>query len=388
MNSNKLIVFVLSIARYLRLKGVKVSPMDSVDALRSLMFFENPSRRLIYSVLKTIFVKRYEDYFIFDSLFQLLYNQIFNQQEEGGEEAIIQSLKALDNIIIEQAMESNQDNINLGYKVMYSPYESKSKRELRIQEYKDVIYVRRSLRLLAKLLATYKGLRYESKRKGLIDMRRTYRKNLSYGGDIITLMKKDRKLNKAKILLICDISGSMDDHSEKLFALMYCVANKFHKGSTFCFSTRLLNVSDYLKGCTFERAKENLSEKIDIWKSGTRIGLALSTLVNDYSTFLDQRTIMIIVSDGLDLGDAEILKNSMKEIKRKVKYVVWFNPLADEKDYRPYAIGMRAALDYIDVFAPFSYLWNEKYLRKEIIKQLSNSKSKNILFQAQKELNV
>lgn len=383
MSSEKLITFVLGFARALRFNGVKVSPMDSVDAIRSLMLLENLNRRKIYSILKAVFVKRFEDYLIFDMLFQMLYNKMMEQKQEEGEtdEDILNALKTLDKEIIAQIVESNDSNINLSYKVMYSPYESKSKRELRNREYKDVIYARRSLKALTKLLATYRGLRYENTRKGYIDMRRTYRKNLTYGGDILSLMKRNRKMNRAKLVLVCDISGSMDDHSEKLFALMYCVANKFHKCSTFCFSTRLIDVGGYIRGFTFEKAKDNLSHKVDIWKSGTRIGYALSSLINNYPGILDQRTILIIVSDGLDLGDAEILRNSMKEIRRRVKHIVWFNPLADERDYRPYAIGMRTAMEFIDVFVPFSYIWNENRLRKEIIKQINNPSNKGYLFQ-------
>lgn len=385
MTSDRIITFILGFARALRVSGVKVSPMDSVDAIRALSLFENLNKRKVYSILKAIFVKRFEDYLIFDLLFQMLYNKIMDQkQEEGGEseEEILNALKNLDKEILSQIVESNENNVNLSYKVMYSPYESKAKRELRNREYRDVIYVRRSLRAMTKLLATYRGLRYENTRKGYVDMRRTYRKNLTYGGDILSLMKRNRKINRAKLVLVCDISGSMDDHSEKLFALMYCVANKFHKGLTFCFSTRLLNVSDYLRGLTFEKARDNLSHKVDIWKSGTRIGYALNSLINKYAGSLDQRSIVIIVSDGLDLGDAEILRNSMKEIRRRVKHIVWFNPLADERDYRPYAIGMRTAMEFIDVFAPFSYLWNENRLRKEIIRQISNPSNKYYLFQS------
>jgi len=380
MNNEILITFILRFARELRNYGVKVSPMDSVDAIKALGLFKNLDKRKIYIILRSIFVKRFEDYAIFDIVFHKLYDTIIEEIEEVKNEEVLTILEILEEEFLLETGEKSEEVSKFGYKATYSPYEARLKRKLSNSSHSDVINVRRSLKTLIKLLATYRGLRYWNERKGYIDMRKTYRKNLAYGGEILYLIRKNRKMNRAKIVLICDISASMDDYVEKLFALMYCVANKFHKTSTFCFSTSLVKADEYLKGYSFEKAKDNLSNKIDIWKSGTRIGFALNSLLKNYSEALDQKTILIIVSDGLDLGDIEILKNSLEEIRRKVKYIVWFNPLADEKGYKPYALGMKTALDFIDIFVPFSYLWQENKLRKEVIKQLNNPKNKNFLF--------
>jgi uncharacterized protein with von Willebrand factor type A (vWA) domain len=379
MNNEILITFILRFARELRNRGVKVSPMDSVDAIKALGLFENLNKKKIYIVLRAIFVKRFEDYAIFDSLFYKLYSEIMEEVDIENEE-IIDILEISDKEFPFGMEGKSEDDTKFNFKFTYSPYESRSKRSLSNSKHSDVINVRRSLKTLIKLLATYRGLRYWNERKGYIDMRKTYRKNLAYGGEILYLIRKNRKMYRAKIVLICDISASMDDYAEKLFTLMYCVANKFHKTSTFCFSTSLVKTDEYLKGYGFEKAKDNLSNKINIWKSGTRIGFALNSLLKNYSEVLDQKTILIIVSDGLDLGDIEILKHSLEEIRRKVKYIVWINPLADEKGYKPYALGMKTALDFIDIFVPFSYLWQENKLRKEVIKQLNNPKNKNFLF--------
>jgi uncharacterized protein with von Willebrand factor type A (vWA) domain len=377
MSAECLITFVLRFARELRNHGMKVTPTDSVDAIKALGLFENLNKKKIYAILRLVFVKKFEDYEIFDMVFNKLYNRIIEDIEN---EETLDNLEILDKESPLNAVENNENDTKFNFRVMYSPYEFQSKRNLRNSKYIDVINLRKSLKSLAKIMATYRGLRYRNEIEGYIDMRKTYRKNIAYGGEILYLMRKNRKQDRAKIVLVCDISASMDNYTEKVFALMFCVANKFHRSSVFCFSTNLVNVDIYLKGYSFEKAKDILSNKVDIWKSGTRIGFALNSLIKNYSGILDRKTILIIVSDGLDLGDIEILKNSLEEIRRKVKNIIWLNPLADEKDYKPYALGMKTALDFIDVFVPFSDLWKENKLRKEIIKQLCNTRNKNFLF--------
>jgi len=379
-NNEILIDFVLKFSRELRNYGIKVSPMDSIDAIKALGLFEDINKKKIYTILRSIFVKKFEDYEIFDLVFNKLYNKIIKEIEEVENEEILSNLEILDKESVLFKGGENKDDTMFNFKVIYSPYEFQSKRDLRNSKYSDVINVRKSLKALTKIMATYRGLRYWNEIKGYIDMRKTYRKNLAYGGEILYLMRKNRKLDRAKIVLVCDISASMDNYVEKVFALMFCVANKFHKSSIFCFSTSLINVDIYLKGYSFEKAKDILSNKVDVWKSGTRIGFALSSLIKNYSGILDRKTILIIVSDGLDLGDIETLKNSLKEIRKKVKNIIWFNPLADEKDYKPYALAMKTALDFIDVFVPFNDLWKENKLRKDIIKQLYNVRNKNFFF--------
>ena len=169
MNNEILIVFILRFARELRNQGVKISPMDSADAIKALSLFENLNKKKIYIILRAIFVKRFEDYAIFDSLFHKLYSEIMEEVDIENEE-ILDILEISDREPPLGMEGKSEDDTRFNFKFMYSPYESRSKRYLRNSKYSDVINLRRSLKTLIKLLATYRGLRYWSERKGYINI--------------------------------------------------------------------------------------------------------------------------------------------------------------------------------------------------------------------------
>jgi uncharacterized protein with von Willebrand factor type A (vWA) domain len=122
---------------------------------------------------------------------------------------------------------------------------------------------------------------------------------------------------------------------------------------TFTFGTSLKRVTPYLKEKNFREALQLLGAENNNWEGGTRIGESLDSFVKRYSKkLLDSKTIVIILSDGWDKGDTELLKNSLSVIKARSKKMIWLNPLAGFAAYRPDTAGMQTAMPFIDVFAP------------------------------------
>ncbi len=188
-------------------------------------------------------------------------------------------------------------------------------------------------------------------RRGRVDLRRTMRVNLTRG-ELIELRRKTRKRRKVRLVLLCDISGSMDLYSRFLLQFLYALQNVFGRVETFTFSTRLTRITEYLKGRPYRQVLRGLSDVKD-WSGGTRIGECLAHFNYEWgSRLLDRYTIVMILSDGWDTGDPELLAGELLKIKRRAGRLIWLNPLLGNPAYQPLTRGMAAALPILDRFAP------------------------------------
>jgi uncharacterized protein with von Willebrand factor type A (vWA) domain len=187
-------------------------------------------------------------------------------------------------------------------------------------------------------------------RRGRIDLRRTLRANLNRG-DLIDLRYRRRKRRKVRLLLLCDVSGSMDLYSRFLLQFVFALQSVFNRVETFTFATRLTRVTHYLKARSYRQALRRLTEVRD-WSGGTRIGESLATFNREWPHLVDRRTIVIVLSDGWDTGEPEVLATELMRIKRRAGRLLWLNPLLGNPSYEPLTRGMAAALPLIDDFAP------------------------------------
>jgi len=186
-------------------------------------------------------------------------------------------------------------------------------------------------------------------RRGRVDLRRTLRANLSRG-DLIDLKFRRRKRRKVRLVLLCDVSGSMDLYSRFLLQFLFALQNVFGRVETFTFSTRLTRVSEHLKGRSYRQVLRRLTDVRD-WSGGTRIGESLAQFNREWSHLVDRRTIVIVLSDGWDTGEPDLLAGELLRIKRRAGRVMWLNPLLGNPSYEPLTRGMAAALPLVDDFA-------------------------------------
>ncbi len=203
-------------------------------------------------------------------------------------------------------------------------------------------------RLLVQLSAR-RSRRFEAGgRRGPVDLRRTIRSNLATDGMLFRLSHRRRRMVPPRLVVICDISGSMERYSRFLLRFLLGCA-RTREMETFAFSTELTHLTPWLRGVNVDTAMDLLRARG--WSSGTRIGECLTTLVEEHGKRLfGRRTIVVIMSDGLDQGDQESLVTAMHHIQRASRRVVWLNPLLESSRYAPEARGMRAALPFVDHF--------------------------------------
>jgi uncharacterized protein with von Willebrand factor type A (vWA) domain len=200
-----------------------------------------------------------------------------------------------------------------------------------------------------------------------VDLRRSIRRSITHGGEPIVLAYKSRKPRKNKLVVFLDISGSMNLYSLFLVRFAYALQAHFHRVDTFLFSTNVVEISDLLRTRHLPEALRRLSRRATGWSGGTKIGESLRQFNQLYGRkLLSRDTILIILSDGWDTGEPEVLAAQLRVAKRRAQRVLWLNPLLGLKDYQPITRGMAAALPYVDVFAPAhnlqSLLALERYL--------------------------
>lgn len=187
--------------------------------------------------------------------------------------------------------------------------------------------------------------------KGQIDIANSIRSNIQNGGNIIKLLKKHKKKDKFRLLVLLDVSGSMDKYSFYLLKFLWALRSHFKQVEVFTFSTKLMRITDYISEKNMFGALSMVSQHAKHWSSGTKIGECLKDFNDNYSKrYLNGKTMTIILCDGLDTGEPEVLDTAMQQIKLRTKKLIWLNPLKGMKGYEPIQMGMKTALPSVNHF--------------------------------------
>jgi uncharacterized protein len=188
-------------------------------------------------------------------------------------------------------------------------------------------------------------------RNGAPDLRRTLRRAFRTGGEPLERAWRMRRRRRRRLVLILDISGSMADYSRALVMFAHAALRADRRFEAFCFGTRLTRVTKALTGSAANEGLERAAAEVVDWEGGTRIGESLKRFLDDFGHGgMARGAVVVICSDGLDVGDPELLHAQMARLSRLAHRVVWVNPLKEDPAYEPLARGMKAALPYIDVF--------------------------------------
>ena len=361
--SGDLIDAVVMLCRDLRDRGVSVTPSESIDAARTLGHVDLGDRDDVRLALRTVLVSRREDFEAFDAAFDAAWRL------PGGMAAPIPMphLRAdvrrppnqppkknapvsLQNWMIPNDGTSADDPIKVR---AASDRESLGERDFSVYSADDADEFRRLARQIARRLALRKGRRWKVAHRGeRFDLRRTVRASLRTGGDAIQIVRRTRKLRRTRLVALCDVSGSMELYARFLLQFLHALQNTFARVETFAFATRLSQITGHLRGLQYRESLIGLGRDVRDWSGGTRIGASVREFVDRHAELIDRRTIVLIMSDGWDVGDPQLLADAMRDLARRAGRVIWLNPLMGAPDYTPDTRGMQAALPHVDVMAP------------------------------------
>jgi uncharacterized protein with von Willebrand factor type A (vWA) domain len=204
-------------------------------------------------------------------------------------------------------------------------------------------------RLIARLkLGRRRRLRPQPRGRHL-DLRRTVRASLQTGGELVALRRRGHPLRNPRFVVLIDASRSMSDEAPDAVQVAHALCRRTLRASAFVFSTAIREITHDLR-------RGELGELGAAWGGGTRIGANLKSFVRNFGSRLDDHTMVIVVSDGLDLGELDDLEHAMRELARRSAAVAWVNPHAAEPGFAPTSRGMQTALPYLTTLSTWSGL--------------------------------
>ena len=195
--------------------------------------------------------------------------------------------------------------------------------------------------------------RWHAARGAAPDLRRIVRRNIRHGGEWLTLPTRDRKSKRRPLVLLCDVSGSMERYARMLLHFIHSLAGGFDRVEAFLFSTRLTRVTRELARRSAAAVLPKLPQRVPGFGGGTEIGGALRTFnVRWARRVLGHGAVVLVISDGWDRGEPDVLRREMSRLQRSCHRLIWLNPLLGSPGYEPLTRGLRAALPFVDDFLP------------------------------------
>ena len=358
---------IMHFGRVLRHAGLPIGPGQVVEAIRSVTQVGLGNRDDFYWSLFSVFVNRRDQQEVFDQAFHVFWRnpEILERMmqlvlPDIGSSQIIPEADEISRRVSE-AMSPNthsskreieQEEIEFDAALTWSASEILGRKDfenMSVEEIKEAINAIKKMRLpiievpMRRYCQTPTGAR--------VDMRRTLQAALRSGQDYIPLMRRARRVRRPPLVIICDISGSMERYSRMMIHFMHAVTNDRDRVHTFLFGTRLTNVTRYLRYKDIDMALSKIGEGVVDWSGGTRIGACLRDFNQTWSRrVLTQWAMAIIISDGLDRDEAAGLEASMERLHKSCRRLIWLNPLLRYEGFQPKSLGIRAMLPHVDDF--------------------------------------
>ena len=365
---------IVQFCQFARKNGLSNGVHQTLAALEVAKAIGLVDRRLLALALRAVLSSSKEEWDLFSNIFELFWSDPQNASgpdlKEGNEPRFNThkpgaSSRALLGLSWSDVSQSEREGKEVSGA---SAHQRLHKLDLADVPYDDLLaFEQISMRLFRKM-----SLRLSRRRKiknlaERVDVRRTIRRSIPRGGDPIALAFRGRKPRRHKLVIFLDVSGSMNSYSLFLVRFAYALQKYFKSVNTFLFSTNVVEITDLLRTRDLPDALRGLSQRAAGWAGGTKIGDSLRDFNRQHGRrLLSSNTVFIILSDGWDTGEPELLAGELRNIKRRVRQLIWLNPLLGLAEYAPVTRGMTAALPHVDVFAAAhnleSLLALEKYL--------------------------
>ncbi len=351
MPGNAVVRHVVTFARILREAGLEVGPGRVADALNGLDSVELARQDDVYWALRTTLVSRREDLEFFDRAFHAWFlgaavkPQLRKVEEpppgaERRKGGVPGSGPELDGGDTQVGGWNEQELLRRKNFAAMSPEEFERARKLIA-----AIATRRPQRRSRRLRRDTRGR--------ALDVRGLVRASLATGGDPVERAFRSRVATPRKLVLILDISGSMESYARALLLYLHAARGSGRGVEAFAFGTRLTRLTPELGVRDPEAALAAAAKRAVDWSGGTRIGESLKAYNDQWGRrALTRGAVVVILSDGCERGDTELVEREMARLARQAFAVVWVNPLKGDPQYQPLAGGMRAALPYVDRFLP------------------------------------
>jgi uncharacterized protein len=354
MPGTAMVRHVVTFGRVLREVGIEVGPGRVADAVRGLGSVDLTRQEDVYFTLRQTLVSRHDELELFDRAFVAWFLRgpiapLVRQKE----------LRRQDDRLVSVTLSASGENEEPApdgapFELGASAHELLREKDFAQMTAEEFERARRLLAAIARSRPRRTSRRRTPDPRGdRLDMRRLIRRSLRCGGDPVDQSWKARKSVPRKLVVLCDVSGSMDAYARALLLFLHALVGTGHGVEAFGFGTRLTRLTPDLATRDPEAALARATNFALDWGSGTRIGASLKEFNDLYGRrALSRGAVVVIVSDGWEREDSELVAREMAKLARAAYAVVWVNPLKGDPEYQPLAGGMRAALPFVDRFLP------------------------------------
>jgi len=377
--SGRLLHNLLLFGRILRGLGLDVNPGRMMDLVSALDYIEIGNKADFYYAARTLLVHEQEDLELFDETFDLFWHkptESWELQWQGLKRRRRSKTPIVTHPPLKDEPPSTED-LDASSKELMTVIEvtqTYSNREvLRHKDFAEMTIEEAEAvkQLMSHLSWKISERRTRRRRPGkgeILDLRRTLRRSMRASGEVFDWAYREPKLKPRPLVIIADISGSMERYTRVLLHFIFGMKSVLPQPvEAFVFSTRLTRITRPLQLRDLDLALENVGKLVNDWAGGTRIGESLKTFNFEWGRrVLGHGAVVLIISDGWDRGDTELLAREMARLRRNCYRLIWLNPLLGAPDYEPLTRGIQAALPYIDNFLPVHNLASLEDLAKRL----------------------
>jgi uncharacterized protein with von Willebrand factor type A (vWA) domain len=362
---------VMHFARLLRAAGLRIGPDRVLDCVRALDIAGArqfpPRREDWYWTMSAVLLSRQEQRPIFDQAFAIFWRdpklaekmmQMLMPQAYGrGAKPETEQSQRLTDALMQQRREAQEESaqrLESEARLSFSSREVLQHMDFDTMSAAELAEARKMIGQLRLPLPIVRTRRKRVSAAGKsIDLRATLRESFHEGGDIIPLVRAAPRELHPPLVVLCDISGSMNPYSRMFLHFLHAITNDRDRVSVFVFGTRLTNITRQLRHRDVDVAMARVAEAIKDWSGGTRIGASLREFNWQWSRrVLGQNACVLLVSDGLDREAGEGLGEEMERLAKSCRYLVWLNPLLRYDKFEARPAGVRAMLPHVDLFLP------------------------------------
>ena len=360
---------VMHFARLLRAAGMRVGSDRVIDCVRALEMAgaqQFPLRRDDwYWTMSAVLLSRQEQRPIFDQAFRIFWRDpklaermmslLLPHAHGRAPKPEQQQSQRLTDALFSQKQESQEsEKLELEARLTFSSREVLSRMDFDTMSAAELAEAKKMLAQLRLPLPLIRTRRKRLSPQGkAIDLRATLRESLREGGEVIALVRAAPRTLHPPLVVLCDISGSMNPYSRMFLHFLHAITNDRDRVSVFVFGTRLTNITRQLRHRDVDVAMAKVADAIKDWSGGTRIGASLREFNFKWSRrLLAQNACVLLVSDGLDREAGEGLSEEMERLAKSCKSLVWLNPLLRYEKFEARPAGVRAMLPHVDLFLP------------------------------------
>ncbi len=366
-DGGKLAENIMHFGRVLRAAGLPVGPGRVIEAVRAVEAAGLNRREDLYWALHAVFINRRDQRELFDQAFHIFWRNpkilekmmsimlpSFGAKGEELPETREANRRLADALFPggrdAQQPINGEDEIIFDAAFTYSDQEALRKTDFETMSADELAEARRAIARMRLPIMNVRTRRFRANPRGLrIDMRAAMRANLRTGGAVIPLRWRSPRLRHPPLVILCDISGSMSRYSRMFLLFMHAITSDRDRVHTFVFGTRLTNITRHLRHRDVDVALASVTDAVDDWSSGTRIGKCLRDFNADWSRrVLGQGALVLFISDGLDRDEGHGLEFEIERLHKSCRRLVWLNPLLRYERYEAKAAGARSLIRHVD----------------------------------------